>query len=103
MLIRFATGPTRVGGLEIPVAALSEAVVNALVHRDLAPQSRGTAVQVQLFIDRLIISNPGGLFGPVSVDTLGSAGVTSARNATLMQLLEDAVMPRAINAMRWCS
>ena len=96
---RFATGPTRVGGLEIPVAALSEAVVNALVHRDLAPQSRGTAVQVQLFIDRLIITNPGGLFGPVSVDTLGSAGVTSARNATLMQLLEDAVTPRTGEAI----
>ena len=96
---RFATGPTRVGGLEIPVAALSEAIVNALVHRDLSPQSRGTAVQVQLFVDRLLITNPGGLFGPVSVDTLGSAGVTSARNATLMQLLEDAVTPRTREAI----
>ena len=96
---RIATGPTRVGGLEIPVAALSEAVVNALAHRDLSPQSRGTAVQVQLFIDRLTITNPGGLFGPVSADTLGSAGITSARNATLMQLLEDAVMPRTGEAI----
>lgn len=96
---RIAAGPTRVGGLEIPIAALSEAVVNALAHRDLSPQSRGTAVQVQLFVDRLIITNPGGLFGPVSVDTLGSAGVTSARNATLMQLLEDAVMPRTGDAI----
>ena len=94
-----ATGATRVGGLEIPVAALSEAVVNALAHRDLSPQSRGTAVQVQLFVDRLVVTNPGGLFGPVSVDTLGSAGVTSARNATLMQLLEDAVMPRTGEAI----
>ncbi|MBS0420171.1 MAG: putative DNA binding domain-containing protein [Proteobacteria bacterium] len=96
---RIATGPTRRGALEIPVAALSEAVVNALAHRDLSPQSRGTAVQVQLFLDRLIITNPGGLFGPVSVDTLGSAGVTSARNATLMQLLEDAVTPRTGEAI----
>jgi ATP-dependent DNA helicase RecG len=85
--------------LEIPVAALSEAVVNALAHRDLSPQSRGTAVQVQLFVDRLLIINPGGLFGPVSVDTLGAAGVTSARNTTLMQLLEDAVMPRTGEAI----
>jgi ATP-dependent DNA helicase RecG len=96
---RIATGPTRVGVLELPVTALSEAVVNALAHRDLSPQSRGTAVQVQLFVDRLVITNPGGLFGPVSVDTLGSAGVTSARNATLMQLLEDAVMPRTGEAI----
>ena len=96
---RIETGPTRVSGLEIPVAALSEAVVNALAHRDLSPQSRGTAVQVQLFADRLLITNPGGLFGPVSLDTLGAAGVTSARNATLMQLLEDAVMPRTGEAI----
>ena len=47
----------------------------------------------------LVITNPGGLLGPVSVDTLGSAGVTSARNATLMQLLEDAVMPRTGEAI----
>jgi ATP-dependent DNA helicase RecG len=53
---RIATGPTRVGGLEIPVAALSEAVVNALAHRDLSPQSRGTAIQVQRFADRLVSS-----------------------------------------------
>jgi len=96
---RIESGPSRVGGLEIPVAALSEAIVNALAHRDLSPQSRGTAVQVQLFADRLLITNPGGLFGPVSVDTLGAAGVTSARNATLMQLLEDAVVPRTGEAI----
>lgn len=96
---RVTTGPTRISGLEIPIAALSEAVVNALAHRDLSPQSRGTAVQIQLFVDKLLITNPGGLFGPVSVDTLGAAGVTSARNATLMQLLEDAVMPRTGEAI----
>jgi ATP-dependent DNA helicase RecG len=90
---RIATGATRISESEIPTAALSEALVNALVHRDLSHSSRGTAVQVQLFADRVVIFNPGGLFGPVSVDTLGRSGVTSARNATLMQLLEDAVMP----------
>jgi ATP-dependent DNA helicase RecG len=90
---RRSTGPTRVTNQEFPVSALSEAVVNALAHRDLSPQSRGTAVQIQLFADRLVITNPGGLYGPVSIDTLGAAGVTSARNATLMQLLEDAIMP----------
>ena len=91
---RIESGSVRFEGLEIPVAALSEAIVNALAHRDLSPQARGTAVQIQLFVDRVAISNPGGLFGPVSVDRLGTEGVTSARNATLMQLLEDAVMPR---------
>jgi ATP-dependent DNA helicase RecG len=90
---RIATGVTRISESEIPPAALSQALVNALVHRNLSTSSRGTAVQVQLFADRLVIFNPGGLFGPVSGDTLGRSGVTTARNATLMQLLENAVMP----------
>lgn len=88
--------PTAAGAYRF---SAGEAVVNALAHRDLSPQSRGTAVQAQLFVDRLVITNPGGLFGPVSVDTLGSAGVTSARNATLMQLLEDAVRPQTGEAI----
>lgn len=78
---------------EIPRAALAEALTNALAHRDLSPQARGTAVHVHLFGDRLVITNPGGLYGPTTIDTLGHGGLTSARNATLMQLLEDAVDP----------
>lgn len=74
---------------EYPVTALREALVNALVHRDFSALARGTPVQIQLFPDRLTIINPGGLHGPVSVDRLGEAGVSSSRNATLMRILED--------------
>lgn len=78
---------------EYPVTALREAVVNSLVHRDLSTLARGTPVQAQLFPDRLTIINPGGLHGPVSVDRLGEAGVSSSRNATMMRLLEDTPVP----------
>ena len=78
---------------EYPVTALREAVVNSLVHRDLSALARGTPVQVQLFPDRLTIMNPGGLHGPVSLDRLGEAGVSSSRNATMMRLLEDISVP----------
>jgi len=78
---------------EYPIAALREAVVNSLVHRDLSALARGTPVQVQLFPDRLMVINPGGLHGPVSVDRLGEAGVSSSRNATMMRLLEDTPVP----------
>lgn len=78
---------------EYPITALREAVVNALVHRDLSALARGTPVQVQLFPDRLTVSNPGGLHGPVTVETLGEAGVSSSRNATLMKILEDTPIP----------
>lgn len=90
---RREAGVMRTTDPELPRAALSEALVNALAHRDLYPDARGTAVQVHLFADRLTIVNPGGLYGPTTVDTLGTGGLTSARNAVLMQLLEDAVSP----------
>lgn len=78
---------------QYPETALREVVVNALVHRDLSSASRGTPIQIQLFPDRLILMNPGGLFGPVTLDRLGDAGVSAARNATLMRILEDAPGP----------
>jgi ATP-dependent DNA helicase RecG len=87
-------GAGRVDVWEYPEVALREAVTNALVHRDLSPASRGTQVQVEMYPDRLIIRNPGGLFGPVSVETIGSEGlVSSARNARLLKILEDVEVP----------
>lgn len=86
-------GLRREDAWQYPATALREAVVNALVHRDLSSAARGTPVQIQLFPDRLLITNPGGLFGPVTLDRLGEAGVLAARNATLMRILEDAPGP----------
>jgi ATP-dependent DNA helicase RecG len=78
---------------EYPETAVREALVNALAHRDLSASARGTPVQVQMFPDRLEIINPGGLYGPVTVDQLGQEGVSSARNQLLMRLLEDLTVP----------
>jgi ATP-dependent DNA helicase RecG len=78
---------------EYPVVAIREAVINALVHRDLSTYARGTPVQVQMFSNRLVVHNPGGLFGPVTVDSLGREGISATRNSTLLRLLED-IAPR---------
>jgi ATP-dependent DNA helicase RecG len=78
---------------EYPETALREAVVNALVHRDLSGSARGTQIQVEMYPDRLVMKNPGGLFGPVTIDSLGEEGISSARNATLIKLLEDVPLP----------
>lgn len=78
---------------EYPVEALREAVVNALVHRDLSPGSRGMQVQIEMYPDRIRILNPGGLFGPIDLTRLGEEGGSSARNAVLMKILEDVVVP----------
>lgn len=78
---------------EYPEPALREAIVNALVHRDLSSASRGAQVQVEMYPDRLVVRNPGGLHGPVTVDQLGDEAVSSARNAMLLQILEDIPVP----------
>ncbi|MCK5180658.1 MAG: hypothetical protein KAR32_14095, partial [Candidatus Omnitrophica bacterium] len=44
---------------EIPLDALREALVNAIVHRDYS--IKGTSVYVRVFDDRVEIENPGGL------------------------------------------
>lgn len=74
---------------EYPEEVLREAVVNALVHRDLSPTARGSQVQVQLYPDRLEVLNPGGLFGPLHLDDLGEPGHESTRNQHLVRLVSE--------------
>jgi ATP-dependent DNA helicase RecG len=80
---------------EIEPEVIREAVVNALMHRDYSPQSRGTQIQVELFPDRLTVTSPGGLFGNVRLETLGQSGTSSSRNARLAALLQGAGDPFA--------
>lgn len=79
--------------LDYPIEAIREAFVNALLHRDYSPATRGTQVQVDLYPDRLIIRNPGGLFGGLSIEELGEEGVSSSRNSVLASLLSDTYLP----------
>lgn len=78
---------------DYPEAALREIITNALVHRDLSPASRGARVQVEMYPDRLVVRNPGGLFGSISVGDLGREGTSTARNAVLLRILEDVALP----------
>ena len=77
---------------EYPLVAFRELVANALVHRDLDRWSAGLAVEIRLRADRLVISNPGGLYG-ITVDRLGKDAVTSARNARLVALCQHVRTP----------
>jgi ATP-dependent DNA helicase RecG len=78
---------------EYPVEALREAIVNAIMHRDYSPPSRGAQVQVEMYPSRLVVRNPGGLFGPVAEGELGTEGVTSSRNPVLSALLQEVQLP----------
>lgn len=74
---------------EYPDEAIRELVANALMHRDYHPLAHGTQVRVSLYPDRLEVSNPGGLHGPVSPEDLLAEPISSSRNARLAKLLED--------------
>lgn len=78
---------------DYPLVAVREAVTNALMHRDYSPDARGTQVQVNLYVDRLEVVNPGGLYGPVTLRTLGQANLSSSRNQRLSTLLESVNFP----------
>lgn len=87
------TGEGRRDIYDYPPEALREVVVNAMVHRDLSPGARGTQVQIEMYPDRITFKNPGGLFGSVDITQLGEAGTSSARNGTLLKMLEDVLIP----------
>ncbi|MCX6844942.1 MAG: hypothetical protein NTX53_21995 [candidate division WOR-3 bacterium] len=72
---------------ELPLEALREAVVNAVCHRDYF--ERGANVMVEIFDDRVEISNPGGLPKGLSPEEFGKRSVTRNRNiANLLHRLD---------------
>jgi len=62
------TGLEREERTEYPVAAVREALVNAVAHRDY--RLGGRRVEVRMFADRMEIISPGGLPGFITVDNI---------------------------------
>lgn len=85
-------GIGRIDELEIPEGALREAVANALIHRDYNPRFDGQAVNVDIFSDRVEVTNPGGLYGSMQKQSLAS-GISCCRNSTLMRLMSLVPLP----------
>lgn len=72
---------------DYPVNSVREAVLNALVHRDYSIHTEGMPIQLRIFADRLEITNPGGLYGRLSLDTLGKIQ-PDTRNPVIATALE---------------
>ncbi len=68
--------------LELPEEALREAIVNAVVHRDYFSTGH---IQIDIFLDRIEISNPGGLVKGLTKKDFGK--VSLPRNPLIMDLM----------------
>ena len=71
---------------EIPDIALREAIVNAVCHRDYF--EKGANVMIEIFDDRVEISNPGGL--PSGLDAADFGTKSVVRNPVIASLLNRA-------------
>ncbi|MCK5161014.1 MAG: putative DNA binding domain-containing protein [Candidatus Aureabacteria bacterium] len=58
---------------EIPLDALREAILNAIIHRDYS--MRGTSIYVEIYDDRVVIVNPGGLPHGITKSNFGKESI----------------------------
>ena len=77
---------TRVEKENFPERAIHEAMVNALVHRDYGVI--GSEIHIDIFDDRIVIQNPGGMYDGVPVQNQELENVVSTRrNPVIADLL----------------
>ncbi|MCL2637377.1 MAG: putative DNA binding domain-containing protein [Oscillospiraceae bacterium] len=72
---------------EYPMKAIREAILNGLVHRDYSVHTQNVPVRIEMYRDRLEVISPGGLYGKISIDSLGKVH-PDTRNAALANILE---------------
>ncbi|ACL23178.1 ATP-binding protein [Chloroflexus aggregans] len=70
---------------QFPPAAVREALVNAVAHRDYA--ARGEGIRITLFSNRLEVYSPGRLPGHVTLDNIRAERFS--RNPAIVQVLAD--------------
>lgn len=75
-------GVNRKEEYEIPLEVLREAVANAIVHRDYS--ITGTSITVEIYSDRVEITNPGGL--PPGLDRKNFGKISVRRNERIADL-----------------
>ena len=75
-------GAKLIGQIPVPVEAIREAIINALLHRKYTILG---AIKIAIYDDRVEIFNPGCFPGLVDINSLGD-GTTYLRNPTLVRL-----------------
>lgn len=83
--IQLGAGMARQENFEYPLEAARELVVNAVAHRDYS--INGDGIRLFIFRDRMEITNPGRLAGPVTIDNIKDERFS--RNPVIVQVLAD--------------
>ena len=72
---------------EYPIKAVREIILNALIHRDYSIHTENDPIRLIIFDDRIEITNPGGLYGRLTLDELGKVH-SDIRNPFIASILE---------------
>ncbi len=72
---------------EYPIKAIREIILNALIHRDYSLHTENDPIRIEMYPNRIEISNPGGLYGRLTLDELGKTKA-DVRNPFLAAALE---------------
>ena len=83
----FATGVVRTDEPLLPIAAIREAVVNAVVHRDYA--ILGAKILLEVFEDRVCVTSPGSLPNHLTIAAVLRGGRTRSRNEMMANHMLD--------------
>lgn len=79
-------GPRRVEHRPIPLEAVREAIVNAVIHADYSQP--GAPLRVALYDDRFEVENPGSLPFGLTIDDIRT-GVSRVRNRMMARVLRE--------------
>ncbi len=71
----------------VPEAALREALVNAVVHRDYA--ITGSKVLLEVFDRRVVVTSPGALPNNMSVESVRAGAHPRSRNESMANYIQD--------------
>jgi ATP-dependent DNA helicase RecG len=83
--VDFTNGSTEVRTQPYPIPALQQLLRNAVMHR--AYEATNAPIHLYWFDDRIEISNPGGPYGAVTVESFGAPGLVDYRNPNLAEAL----------------
>lgn len=86
VIIDKSTGK-RIDKTDYPLNVIREVILNALVHRDYSIHTEGMPIQIRIYEDRIEVINPGGLYGRLTLNTLGKIQ-PDTRNLVLATALE---------------